>query len=147
MPKWTKSQRQYIRFIIGDLSLRRFTEREIVQELSEKKPPIIISKTEVNRIKNNIEKQAEKWFTELRDSKYKYLSTYKDRIDSLFRYQKRLNDMFYDPNSKYDKIRIISELHSIELSIKNIYKEIPEIGIQSDVSSTTPKEEIPEPIL
>jgi hypothetical protein len=40
-----------------------------------------------------IEKQTEKWYLELQNSAYKYVAVYKDRIDSLFSYQRILHDI------------------------------------------------------
>jgi hypothetical protein len=42
-----------------------------------------ISRSSVTIIKNNIEKEAEKWYIELRQSRYKFIATYKERLDSL----------------------------------------------------------------
>lgn len=146
MPHLTRAERQLAKIIVAHLTFERYSEREIVQELSKRDPPINLSKSAVHDIRVALEKQAEKWYTDLRDSKYRYLATYKDRIDSLFKYQRMIHDAI--KNKEMDKLNAIKELHNLELSIKDIYKEIPEIGIsegQSDVSSTTNQEEqIPE---
>jgi hypothetical protein len=141
MPHLTKAERQLAKVIVAHLTFERYSEREIVQELSKKDPPINLSKSAVHDIRVQLEKQAEKWYVNLRDSRYRYLATYKDRIDSLFKYQNMLHQAI--KNGEMDKLSAIKELHNLERTIKDIYKDIPQIGIQNDVS-TIPAEEEPE---
>jgi hypothetical protein len=141
MPKLTKAERYLAKVIIAHLTFERYTEREIVEELHKRDPPINLSKTAIHDIRVSLEKQAEKWYIHLRDSRYKYLATYKDRIDSLFKYQNMLHQAIQ--NKEIDKMSAIKELHRLERTIKDIYKDIPQIGIQNDVS-TIPAEEEPE---
>jgi hypothetical protein len=90
--------------------LSRWTDQEIVDYLRDEKQ-IEIARSTVNSIKNQIEKQAERWYTELRESRYKYVACYKERIDSLFSYQKKLNEIVKDRSEAYPEIaiRAISE--------------------------------------
>jgi IS30 family transposase len=88
--KVAKSEKQYLRGTIHNLSLSRWTDQEIVDYLRDEKQ-IDIARSTVNSIKNQIEKQAEKWYFELRESRYKYVASYKERIDSLFSVQKKLH--------------------------------------------------------
>ena len=71
--KLSKSEKEYVRGIVHNLSLSRWTDQEIVDYLhSEKK--IDIARTTVNTIKNQIERKAEKWYIELRQSRFKYVA-------------------------------------------------------------------------
>lgn len=125
----SKSEKQYLRGIIHNLSLQRWTDQEIVDYLNFEKG-VNIARSTVNAIKNQVEKQARKWYLELEFSRYKYIATYKERLDSLFSYQKKLNEILNDKNTKSDlKVKVIAELHSIELSIFNLLKELPEVTL------------------
>lgn len=93
--KVAKSERHYVRGTIHILSLSRWTDQEIVDYLRDEKK-IEIARSTVNSIKNQIDKQAEKWYMELRESRYKYVASYKERIDSLFSYQKKLHEIVQD---------------------------------------------------
>jgi hypothetical protein len=139
LPHLTKAERALAKVIVAHLSFERYTEREIVEELKKKDPPINLSKTAVHDIRVALEKQAEKWYVDLRDSKYRYLATYKDRIDSLFKYQNMLHQAI--KNREIDKMSAIRELHSIERTIKDIYKEVPQIGVPIEDVSTVQTEE------
>jgi hypothetical protein len=71
-----------------------------------------ISRSSVTIIKNNIEKEAEKWYIELRQSRYKFIATYKERLGSLLSYQKKLNDILASSKKEENKIKAISVLQS-----------------------------------
>ena len=138
----SKADRQYIKTIIHNLSLQRWTDQEISDYLKKEKN-IEISRSRVTTIKNNIEEEAEKWYVELRESRYKYIATYKERLDSLFLYQRKLNDIveFCTINNLNHEtmIKAISELHKIELSIFNIWKQLPVISYSSDSEVKVPQ--------
>ena len=71
--KSSRAEKQYVRGIIHNLSLQRWTDQEIADYLLNEKK-IEIARTTVNGIKNQMEKKAEKWYLELRDSRYKYIA-------------------------------------------------------------------------
>lgn len=138
--KVAKSDKEYLRGTIHNLSLSRWTDQEIVDYLRDEKQ-IEIARSTVNSIKNRIEKQAEKWYFELRESRYKYIATYKERLDSLVCYQRKLNEIieFYRLEHLYPDtvIRAISELHRI--SIFNIWKQLPNLGPEHILIKTKTK--------
>ncbi len=88
------------------------------------------TRSTVTGIKNKIEKEAERWYIELRNSRYKYIATYKERLDSLFSYQRKLNDIISTARKPETQIRAISELHSIEKSIFSLWKQLPNLNIE-----------------
>jgi hypothetical protein len=136
--KSTISEKQYVKGMVHSLSLQRWTDQEISDYLHSEKQ-IDIARSTVTGIRNNIEKQAEKWYLELQKSSYKYIAVYKERLDSLMSYQKKLNqiiDFYLDPPRQilYSDtiIRAIAELHRIELSILNLWRELPTFHLQLD---------------
>ncbi len=134
--KRTKAEQEYVKTIIQSLSLRRLTDQEIVDHLHNEKQ-IEIGRSTVTYIRNNLEKQAEKWYIDLRNSAYKYLAQYKQRIDSLLSYQKALHEIIAVTKREDIKIRAITELHSIEMDILSLWKQLP----SSNIVSTIEKEE------
>ena len=142
--KRTKSEQEYVKAIVQGLSLQRLTDKEIVDYLYNEKQ-IPIGRSTVTCIRNNIEKQAEKWYIELRKSSYKYIATYKERLDSLLSYQKKLHDIISNTKKDEVKIRAISELHSIEMDLFNLWKQLPELDIvdQERESNSNPNHIVP----
>ena len=148
--KRTKSEQEYVKAIIQGLSLQRLTDKEIVDYLHNEKQ-IPIGRSTVTCIRNNIEKQAEKWYIELRKSSYKYIATYKERLDSLLSYQKKLHDIISTTKKDEIKIRAISELHSIEMDLFNLWKQLPELDIvdqeRESNSNPNPPVDYGEPVV
>jgi hypothetical protein len=125
----TNAEKQYLRGIIHNLSLQRWTDQEITDYLHKEKN-IDIARITVNGIRNRIEKEAEIWYIELRESRYKFIATYRERLDSLLSYQKKLNDILTSTKKEETKIRVITALQSIELDIFNIFKQLPDLRIE-----------------
>ncbi len=71
--KRTKAEQEYVKTMIQSLSLRRLTDQEIVDYLHNEKQ-IQIGRSTVTIIRNNLEKQAERWYIDLRNSTYRYLA-------------------------------------------------------------------------
>lgn len=127
--KVAKSEKQYLGGTIHNLSLQKWTDQDIVDYLRDEKS-IDIARSTVSKIKNQIEKEAENWYIELRQSRYKFIAIYKERLDSMLSYQKKLNYIIDSSKKEEIKIRAIATLQSIELDIFNIYKQLPEIKIE-----------------
>ena len=139
--RWTKAERQYVQGIIHNYSLQRWTDQDIVNFLWQEKK-IKIGRSTVTTIKNRAEKEAEKWYISLRESSAKYIAIYKDRLDSLSSYQRKLHELINirgDSNPEL-VLRAISELHRIELSLHTLMKELPgDIKTSQDVQKEEKK--------
>jgi hypothetical protein len=125
--KSTRAQKEYVKAVVNQLSLQRLSDGEIVDYLAEK--GIILARNTVNRIKKQIERQAAKWYIELKQSQSKYIANYKERLDSLLAYQKILNDIIKTTKREDIKIKAISPLHSIQMDIFNLWKQLPDLDI------------------
>ena len=86
MSQFTTIERQYIKGIVQNLSLQRFTDADIVNYLYKVKG-IEITKAMVNKIRNRQEQDVAGWYVELKESRHKLIAFYKDRLDSLLSYQ------------------------------------------------------------
>jgi hypothetical protein len=130
--KVPKSEKQYVRGIIHNLSLQRWTDQEITDYLNKEKGTML-SRSAITHIRLQVEKQAEKWYIELKQSRYKYIATYKERLDSLLSYQRQLHDIVTTTKKEDTKIRAISTLSTIEMNIFTIWKQLPELDISDRV--------------
>lgn len=127
MGKFTKAESNFLQGIVQGLTLDRFSDSEIVQYLKDKHN-IIIERSTVYKIRKRIEKEDKTWYEQIRQSDYKYIYTYKERIDSLNRYQHKLNEIFNKKeNSDLLKIQAIKELHKIEITLAKLYGNLPDI--------------------
>ena len=69
----SKSEQEYVKSIIHNLSLQRLTDQEIADYLHNEKG-IEIARTTVNATRNRIERSAEKWYIDLRTVSYTHLT-------------------------------------------------------------------------
>jgi hypothetical protein len=125
---FTKPEREYVKGIVHNLSFQRLTDQEIVQWLHDEKQ-IDLDRSTVSKMRNQVELKAEKWYIELKQSTFKYIAVYKERIDSLFSYQKKLHQIISTTKKPEVQIRAISELHSIEMSVFSLWKQLPDLEI------------------
>ncbi len=139
---FTKPEREYVKGIVHNLSLQRLTDQEIVQWLHDEKQ-IDLDRSTVSKMSNQIDKQAERWYIDLRNSAYRYLAQYKQRIDSLLSYQRTLHEIISNTNKDEVKIRAISELHSIEMDILSLWKQLPASNIVNTVDNTENEKKVP----
>ena len=121
---WTKAERQYIKSIVHNYSLQRWTDQDIVNYLQNEKK-IKIGRSTVTKIKNQVVEEAGNWYLELRESGYKTIAFFKERLDSLLSYQKKLNEILSTCEVPEIRIRAIAELHRIEMSLHTIFQELP----------------------
>ena len=68
-----------------------------------------------------------------RTKKNKYIANYKERVDSLLSYQKKLHEIIAPTKKDEVKIRAISELHSLEKTIFDMWKQLPTLDISDQV--------------
>lgn len=142
------SGREYVNGIVHNLSLQRLTDQEIVDWLREEKK-ISLDRSTISKMRNREEQQAEKWYIELKESRYKYIANYKAILDSLLSYQKRLNqiiEFYLQPPMQIlypdTIIKAVAELHRIEVSMFNIWRQLPDFDIVDKVKQQ--KEETQE---
>jgi len=125
---FTKLEREYVKGIVYNLSFQRLTDQEIVQWFHDEKQ-IDLNRSTISKMRKQVESKAEKWYIELKRTSYKYIAAYKERLDSLFSYQKKLHEIIRAIKKDEVKIRAISELHSIEMDIFNLWKQLPNLDI------------------
>jgi len=147
MTKFTKAERNFLRSIIEALTLDRYTEKEILDFLKERHN-INIDRSYVSRVRTGMEKDGKTWYDQLRQSDYKYFYTFKERIDSLTRYQRRLNEIVNkEESSDFLRIQAIKELHKIEISLARLYGNLHDIVIDNNeyLSTLEPQQTINTP--
>lgn len=134
----SKTEKQYLKGMVNNLSLQRLSDQEIVNYLHDEKS-IDIARSTINAMRNQTERKAGKWYLELRQSGTKYIAIYKERLDSLMSYQRKLNqivDAYLRPPNDIlytdTVVRAISELHRIEMSLYTLFKETPVLEITPD---------------
>jgi hypothetical protein len=122
--RWTKAEKSYIKSIVHNYSLQRWTDQDIVNYLQDEKK-IKIGRSTVTTIRTQVVEEAGEWYLELRESGTKTIAFFKERLDSLLSYQKKLNEILTTCEVPEIRIRAIAELHRIEMSLHTIFQELP----------------------
>ena len=112
---FTKAEREYVKGLVRKLSFQRLTDRAIVQWLHAEKE-IDLNMSTISKMRVQVEKEATKWYVRIRESDSKYVAIYKERLDSLQSYQKKLHEIINQVSSHEIVLRQISELHRTEVS-------------------------------
>jgi transposase-like protein len=77
VPKFNKSEREYVKDIVNLYSLKRFSTEEIIRGIYEvtkrKVTPVYIS-----QVRKRIREDAAKWYRSIRDGEYEYIYQRKD---------------------------------------------------------------------
>ena len=99
----------------------------------------------ISKIRNQVVEEAGNWYLELRESGTKTIAFYKERLDSLLSYQKKLNEILNTCEAPEIRIRAIAELHRIEISLHTIFQELPheQFQIRPKIQSETLSEQEP----
>jgi len=137
--KLSKSEKEYLKGIIGTLALEKLNDREIQVYLKEDKG-IEIERITVNKIRLQIQRNASKWYNELRASKFLYIAHFKERIDTTYRVEKKLWEILNDPESgKMEQIKACTEIRNNEMFLSNLYDIARYLTerIEKDGSSTS----------
>jgi hypothetical protein len=120
MKKYTPAEKQYLKGIIRVLALDKNNDQQIQEYFKEK--GIDIERSTIGKIRRSISKEAEKWYLELRKSKYLYIAHFKERIDTIYKVQNKLWDIANDINSdKSEKRAALSEIHKTEITLSGLY--------------------------
>lgn len=121
MPKYTKAERQYIRGIVHNYALQRWSDQDIVDYLHTEKK-IDLTKSMISKIRNQVKQQAEEWYLELKQSRYLYLAHFKERIDTLYSVEKSLWEIVNDKNNQVvDRRGALAEIHHTEKTLSALY--------------------------
>ena len=120
MPKLTKPERQYLKGIVVNMAIEKNTDQEILEFLKTK--GIEVSRGHITHVRNNVQKSAEKWYNELRKSRYLYIAHFKERIDTTYKVEKKLWDILNDPeSSKLEQVKACTEIRNNEIFLSNLY--------------------------
>jgi hypothetical protein len=126
VPKFNKSQREYIKDIVNLYSLKRFSTEEIIQGIYEatkrKVTPVYIS-----RIRKRIREEAAKWYQSIRDSEFEYIYQFKERIDEILWLQRKHYEIVVESKDFSTKQTSLAELHRLNVTLSNYYDVAPAI--------------------
>jgi hypothetical protein len=133
--KLTVKVREEIKTLILICRARGFNPRQTVayvnEHLAEVEPEKTISESWIIRTTENMRAESNEWLRNLGHGKSDYIAMFRDVIDRLQQTQKELwalvdrKQQTSDRNKEYVCIKAYSEIHSINKTLWQLYKDIP----------------------
>jgi hypothetical protein len=120
MKKYTQAEKQYLKGIIGTLALEKHDDVQIQTFLKEK--GIDINRSTIGKHRRSVAKSAEKWYNELRKSKFLYIAHFKERIDTTYKVENKLWSIANDSQTERSEvIKACAEITKNEMFLSNLY--------------------------
>jgi len=136
VPKFNKSEREYVKDIVNLYSLKRFSTEEIIQGIYEvtkrKVTPVYIS-----QIRKRIKEEAAKWYQSIRDSEFEYIYQFKERIDEILWLQRKHYEIVVESMNYSTKQTSLAELHRLNVTLSNYYDVAPAIMGERKVTKSS----------
>ena len=137
MPKFNKSEREYVKDIINLYSLKRFSTEEIIRGIYEvtkrKVTPVYIS-----QVRKRIREDAAKWYRSIRDGEYEYIYQFKERIDEILYLQRKHYEIVSSCGDNPSVVQTsLAELHRLNITLSNYYDVAPAIMVDNKTLSKT----------
>ena len=82
MPKYTTAERQFVKSIVANLSLKRIPDNEIIKEVYNQTRKTL-SRSGLYNIKQSIKKDSYNWYKTMRQGQYEYIHEFKERINEI----------------------------------------------------------------
>jgi hypothetical protein len=135
VPKFNKSEREYVKDIINLYSLKRFSTEEIIRGIYEatkhKVTPVYIS-----QVRKRIREEAAKWYRSIRDGDYEYIYQFKERIDEILYLQRKHYEIVSSCGDNPSLVQTsLAELHRLNITLSNYYDVAPSIMVDNKTLS------------
>ena len=139
MPKYTLLERELVKNIVANLSIKRIPGPEIVENVFNQTGKTL-SRSGLYNIKQSIKKDSYHWYKTLKQGEYEYIHEFKERINEIVDLQKRHYKIIEDnANNPSVQQTSLAELHKLNITLSNYFDVAPSIG--NATISETPKTE------
>lgn len=128
MSKFTNEERRYLKQLVQEAIVRRFTNNE-AQAYIKKGLGKNITVKQITRVKKDIKNEASSWISSLAKTDHVYFNEYKLRIHELESNQKELWQLYYESKTNTtQKIMIQEKLAKITIFLTQLYDVLPVIN-------------------
>jgi hypothetical protein len=123
----TKSQRQKLKqlILIGDI--KRYTEAEMMQFITESLG-YEISKDTLYRIRRENKAESIKWITKLEHGKYDYIAEFKKQVHKFEQYEAMFFHFYDTAKSEFLKLKCIEKMSHMNIALVNMYNLLPQMA-------------------
>jgi len=86
--KFTNAERQLVRSIVANLTIKRIPDPEIIKEVFNQTNKTL-SRTGLYYVRQSIKQESYKWYKTMREGEYEYIHEFKERVNEIMDLQKR----------------------------------------------------------
>jgi hypothetical protein len=128
LSKFTNEERRYLKQLVQEAIVRRFTNEEAQVHIKKVLGKNITVK-QITRIKKDIKNEASSWISSLAKTDHVYINEYELRIHELESNQKKLWRLYYESKTNTtQKIMIQEKLAKITIYLTQLYDVLPIIN-------------------
>jgi hypothetical protein len=135
--KLKAAERQKLKQLVADSILCRLTEEETVDYI-EKSLGLRFCIRYIRYVKGWLRRDMQDEFVRLRQDKYAYIHEYLQRINEIKDLQRNTRIIMGKATDWNLRLKCISELHSLSLSLANLYDLLPAITERSFYNAASP---------
>jgi hypothetical protein len=142
--KFTHAERSLVKSLVGNLSIKRIPEPEIIKEVFNQTNKTI-TKRYLYYGKKDIKKDSYHWYKTMREGQYEYIHEFKERISEIVDLQKRHHAILDSPTEPTTvKQAPMAELHRLNITLSNYFDVAPDIightiSTPSEAKTTQPE--------
>lgn len=143
MSKFTRNERNLVKSIVANLTIKRIPESEILDEIHRQTQKAITRKSLYN-IKQSIKRDSFNWYSQLREGQYEYLHEFRERMMEIMDLQKKAHAIIdNNENNPSVQLEAIAELRKLNVLLSNYYSVAPSIGnvVTNDFAISTVSED------
>lgn len=138
MAKFTRQERIVILNLVANLSIKRVSDSEIIEEVCKQTNQTITRQTIYN-IRQKIKKESHDWYQNLRQGNYEYIYEFKERINEIVDLQRMHYKIIQEhPNNPSIQQTSLMELHRLNITLSNYYDVAPTIVTNPKNDNTIP---------
>jgi hypothetical protein len=143
--KFSHAERSLVKSLVGNLSIKRIPEPEIIKEVFNQTNKTI-TKRYLYYVKKDIKKDSYHWYKAMREGQYEYIHEFKERISEIVDLQRRHHTILdSDTEPTTVKQASMAELHRLNITLSNYFDVAPDIiGHTISTPSTTEAKATPE---
>ena len=128
MSKYTAAEREQVKSIVANLSIKRIPDSEIAKDVF-KLTGKTLSRSGLYNTRQQIKRQSYEWYKQLREGEFEYLHEFRERIleiiDLQRRHHKIIQDNEHNPSIQQTSL---AELHKLNITLSNYFDIAPYIS-------------------
>ena len=141
MSKFLNGEREIIKSIVANLTIKRISDRDIIKVIFDQTNKTITDRY-LRAIRQQIKRESYHWYKTMREGEYEYVHEFRERVSEIMSLQKKHHQII-DSNEHNPQIQqtSLAELHRLSITLSNLYDVAPTIiGVGKDATiSITPE--------